>query len=248
MSIPGPVTLNLEHRRLETVAYSPRGGLRLITSPRGIQMRAEVPETPAGDAALQGVRTGALGGLSVEFFPRETRRKDGVRVIERADLVGVGLVGSPSYPQSDNVENRRRIGAVTGGIPLRRRVDCRCRFTGRRAARTAIVNRITVTPNLLAYLSDVKRVVGRARTEVVGADVNVTVTLDDALIAAREVAALSRLGVPMAFRPFPDFDASDWETSEDGLLDVYRRLVVAAWILIPGALAGDLPTADVEDG
>ena len=57
-----------------------------------------LPDTQRGRDAAVMVKNGTLRGLSVEFHAeRESRRADGLRVIQRARLVGAGLVDSPSY-------------------------------------------------------------------------------------------------------------------------------------------------------
>ncbi|MDD9980193.1 MAG: HK97 family phage prohead protease [Gammaproteobacteria bacterium] len=87
------VPLNLQHDT--TIELIPAGGLALTDGPRALEVRAELPE---GSAALALVRRGALTGFSVEFHAESERREAGIRVIERARLVGVALVDKPGYP------------------------------------------------------------------------------------------------------------------------------------------------------
>ena len=131
------VPLNYRHNQLVCVGWHPGGGVQLQDSPEVLTMIAELPPIPASDRALREVREGKLGGLSVEFHCEHDRQEDGIRIIEKARLVGVGLVESPSYPES-KVEtrgpdpdrerqfwhNQRR--AVSGKMPLDAIVDCRC--------------------------------------------------------------------------------------------------------------------------
>lgn len=102
------VPLNLQHdAKMQILAA---GDFILSDSPRSLEIRAELHE---GSAALRLVKAGALNGYSIEFHAKEEHREAGVRVIERAELVGIGLVDSPAYPASTaEVRRRRRSGGT----------------------------------------------------------------------------------------------------------------------------------------
>lgn len=102
------VSLNLRHNQLQSVAHYPGGGLSFDDRADALHMSAEVFPIPAGDVALRDVRSGRLTGLSIEFLPlKVSRTAAGVKVVERARLVGLGLVSDPAYPLTA-VEARRR--------------------------------------------------------------------------------------------------------------------------------------------
>ena len=65
-----------------------------------VKVDAALPNTTRGRDAAENVRQGVLGGLSVEFQAVKEGRRNGVRVIRDALLVGGGLVDSPSYAGS----------------------------------------------------------------------------------------------------------------------------------------------------
>ena len=105
------VHLNIGHDRERAIAWLPDGGLELRDDETALLLTADLPPIPAADRALDEVRTGKVGGLSVEFRAVKESVVDGIRVIHEAVLSGVGLVISPSYPAA-SVEaraQRRRV-------------------------------------------------------------------------------------------------------------------------------------------
>ena len=72
----GPIHLDLGHDRERVVAYSPGGGLDLVDGDARLELIAEVAPIPAGDRALDEIRTGKATGLSLEFRAvKETARR-----------------------------------------------------------------------------------------------------------------------------------------------------------------------------
>ena len=107
------VWLDLAHNPLQVVAYE-GAGLEFTDSADSLTMRAVLPRIPAAELALDGVRSGRRNGLSVEFKLLEQRNVDGINVVSRARLLGIGLVARPSYQQSQitalrSANGRRRI-------------------------------------------------------------------------------------------------------------------------------------------
>lgn len=96
----GDVILNFQHRRDRPLARTGGGGLTLSDSREALTIRAELPHTRDGDDALELVKKKILRGLSVEFHAKRERNSDGVRVIEKADLRGVGIVDQGAYQAS----------------------------------------------------------------------------------------------------------------------------------------------------
>ena len=103
------VHLDLGHDPERVVAWHPGGGLDLHDEDGAMILSAEVAPIPAGDRALDEIRTGATAGLSVEFRALRESQVDNVRVIQEAILSGIGIVGNPSYAGSRvEARNRRR--------------------------------------------------------------------------------------------------------------------------------------------
>jgi len=107
----GDYWLDFAHDSERVIAYR-GGGLSLVGDSEGVLLQASLPHTPMADKALAAITQGRMTGLSVEFRAIAEKRADGVRIIERAALAGVGLVEHPSYPSS-RVEARHR-----GRLPL----------------------------------------------------------------------------------------------------------------------------------
>ena len=120
------VPLNLFHDAERAAAWCPGGGLELRQDADALTMVAQLPPIPAADRALAEIRSGRATGLSVEFVAEAERRDAGIRVVERATLVGIGLVRDPSYGQS-RVEARARSGfKMRATVPPGRKLSCEC--------------------------------------------------------------------------------------------------------------------------
>ena len=100
----GGVVLREQHNRQAPIT-------RFVPEVRANEVHVEIPlpDTQRGRDAAVMVRDGTLTGLSVEFRTELETRRGGLRVVQRAKLVGAGLVDSPSYPGT-NVEVREHRG------------------------------------------------------------------------------------------------------------------------------------------
>ena len=101
------VPLNLAHDIEKAIAWMPDGGLELADGDGALELSAELPPIPAGNRALDDIRTGKANGLSVEFHAVRERREGAIRIIEEAELTGIAIVKSPSY-EGSRVEARSR--------------------------------------------------------------------------------------------------------------------------------------------
>ena len=118
--------LDYRHRREVALAWTNGGGLTISNTPQALMVRAELPAIPAADRTLEELRSGKLTGLSIEFRPLKERREGNIRVVEKAELRGIGVVGSPSYPQS-TVEVRARSGrTMRATVPSGKTLACKC--------------------------------------------------------------------------------------------------------------------------
>ena len=122
------VVLNRQHQRVVPLART-GGGLELREVEGKLVMRADLPDTQDARDTVELVRKKVLRGLSVEFKSLQEHIENGVRVITKAALSGIGVVDTPAYSGSV-VEARRRfgfIGTVKGYIPKGTKLDCRCK-------------------------------------------------------------------------------------------------------------------------
>ncbi len=116
--------LDYRHDRTRVLAHTEGGGLVLRDSPDSLLLEAELPALPLSERALDEIASGALQGLSIEFRAESESREGNIRVVEKADLAGIGLVASPSYPAS-RVETRAA-GTLSTRIPYDSPLACEC--------------------------------------------------------------------------------------------------------------------------
>ena len=116
--------LDYRHDRTRVLAHTEGGGLILRDSPEALLLEAELPALPLSERALNEIASGTLQGLSIEFRAERESRDGSVRVVEKAELAGIGLVASPSYPAS-RVETRAA-GTLSASIPYDSPLACEC--------------------------------------------------------------------------------------------------------------------------
>ena len=93
--------LNFQHNRQRPLARTGGGGLVLTDSPEALRIEATLPQTRENDDVLTLVRTKVLRGFSVEFNARKETQNGNMREIQSAQLVDIGVVDRPAYPQSE---------------------------------------------------------------------------------------------------------------------------------------------------
>ncbi len=104
----GGVVLREQHNRQAPIT-------RFIPEDMGDELRVSfaLPDTARARDAAALIRNGTLRGLSVEFRAERETFRDGLRVVQKALLVGAGLVDSPSYADSSvevrSTGRRRRL-------------------------------------------------------------------------------------------------------------------------------------------
>ena len=94
------VIANVQHRRDRPLARTGGGGLELSDTRDDLSAALTMPDTRDGQDATELLRLRVLRGFSVEFLPTQERFDAGVRIVEKADLVNIGLVDRPAYGDS----------------------------------------------------------------------------------------------------------------------------------------------------
>lgn len=93
------VRANVQHDRRRALAVLGRG-LAFEDSPTELRASITLPDTTGGRDAAVLFREGVLTGLSLEMAVAKERRENGVRVVLRAAIVGLGMVDDPAYQSS----------------------------------------------------------------------------------------------------------------------------------------------------
>ena len=234
----GEVSLNLQHDPLRVIADTREGTLRVFDTAAALSIEADLRE---GSAELSLLRRRALRGLSVEFVAAsERRRADGLRVIERAALPGIGLVDASSYRSQVELRQAFDDAWLTGEIRFGRPMSCRC--SGPTCDRVEFqigsldVGRSTLAIGGSGYAS----VLGSlARGNVVieeSADaMRVGLTGPRDSEAARQIADAAAVA-PVYLRPILDLDASEYSEAEG--LRTFQRASVRAFLIKPTDASG----------
>ena len=119
------ILLNVQHDRSRVLARAP-GTMSLVDTQSLLSLVAKPPETTEVRDARLLVQAGVLQGLSIEFNAIEEEHRNGLRVISKAELVGVAVVDRPAYPAS-TVEARSLMGrTLRVHLPTGKKLSCEC--------------------------------------------------------------------------------------------------------------------------
>lgn len=95
------VILNRGHDRALPLARTGGGGLILEMDSDSLRFKAKMPDTSISRDTMTMIENSLLRGASLEFMVNESRFEDDMEVISRGEVVGIGLVDRPAYPQSE---------------------------------------------------------------------------------------------------------------------------------------------------
>lgn len=235
--IPDRVSMNLQHDRsgLREIASTDGGSLRIDDRPEALRIEADLRE---GSAELSLVRRRALRGLSVEFRPlTEHRNASGVRVIERAELAGIGLVDSGSYRTDIELRAAFDDAWLTADIRFESEMDCRCQGP--------TCTKVRFEPGAFDHLltrRDVLAVGGGGFANVLGSRRRGTLLLDQSKRGLRigltnaqtdtarritQAAAVADIFV----RPLIDVEASEY--TDEGEVRLFTSAIAAGLLVKP---------------
>lgn len=93
------VILEAQHSRGNPLART-GGDLELEETDQALNIRAQIPETGAGNDALTLIRSKVYRGLSIAFIPEKIRQAGDLTIIERAKLTRIAIVERPAYRES----------------------------------------------------------------------------------------------------------------------------------------------------
>ena len=124
------LVLNVQHDRGRPLAKSP-GTMRFVDTASMLSMVASPPDTAEARDAKLLVQAEILTGLSIEFHAIEQEHRDGLRIIRKAQLTGVGLVDEPAYVTSTVEARRQEHRALMGRslrahLPTGKKLSCEC--------------------------------------------------------------------------------------------------------------------------
>ena len=242
------VILNLSHDRRSPIARTgAAGGLKVWETSEGIRFTADLPRTQRARDAIELVRSGVLGGCSVEFSVSEDSVSGGVRTISKARLSGFALVDRPAYSQSV-VESRQRPrrGRVRSKFRSGRRLECRCAQDCDHVEFEAEAIKSMAGEGILSVLGNYSRVLGRGTVSKSG---DVKIEFDPTSRVGLE-AIEAAAAAPLIVRPFADREKSDFEVIEgpDGSkTEKWKRVSLRALILVATDQIGGWSTAEIDD-
>ena len=232
--------LDVRHDRERVIAWTNGGGLELIDGPQALEVRATLPEIPLADRALDDIKAGRLTGLSIEFNTREERNENGIRIVTRADLSGIGIVAAPSYEKSQ-VEIRARSGrTLRSTIPADAAIECRC--SGADCSHAMILGDAMADMIKEAFEEASRDVIagfgsydmplasvssGTLRGRMVGNDAQIEIDIPEGAAGLATIAAHDAAGTIV--RPVIDADAA--ESVIEGTTRIYSKAPVRAFIV-----------------
>lgn len=228
--------LNYRHEPDRVLAFTNGGGLRLRDEDNAVMVYAELPKIPLADHALAEVRAGKLKGFSVEFRAVHEKREDDIRIIEQAELAGIGLVDEPSY-RGSQAELRARSGrTMRSRIPSEKNLSCRCSGAACKFARFAqgavdemLDKAFDGAANTIATWTDYSRPLASVRRGTLRRAGNDSIEIDVPTGAAGDAVLAASEDAGVIIRPFLDSSAS--ESFIQGETAIYTRARARAFIV-----------------
>ena len=251
------ILLNVQHDRSRPLARAP-GTMQLVDSNSVLTLVAKPPATQEVQDARMMVQAKILTGLSIEFTALEQEHRNGLRVISKAQLCGVGLVDTPAFPAS-TVEARRQQHeqraklslTISGIIPYEEKLDCRCQSgvcDSVRLKRGSLNNATEPDREILLVAGDYGKALsskqlGSLKVTEQANGLTVSSSLPDSQ-AARDLVAMAET-VPLLIRPSFDQKASTFV--EDGPTAIYSKMQLRAILIGASDMAKGWPPATLEE-